>query len=119
MTSDPVAAGARAAAEELAAELGAGVVVEVEEALDTRTPAPRPEHYFDPVALGSLIVSAAGLAWQVYRDLRQKAAPATPGAVARTVRIELGEGADVDAERLDRVVEVVVRETLRAAEGTG
>jgi hypothetical protein len=112
MTNDHVSAGARAAALHLSAEFGAGIVVEVEEALDTRTSARRPDQYFDPMSLGGLIVAAATLAWQIYRDLKQRS-PSTPVEVARTVRIQL-EGSAPDAAQLDRLVEVAVSATLRS-----
>ncbi len=70
--SDPVPAGARAAARRLAAELGLRIEVNVAAALHTRGRAPQPAQYFDPISLGGLIVSVATLAWTVYTDLRSR-----------------------------------------------
>src|ERR1039458_1979634 len=47
------------------------------------TPEPRrrcnsPERYFDPVELGSFLVSVAALAWQIYDSHRKKGEKPTP-----------------------------------------
>lgn len=119
MMTDPISSGARAAAERLAVEFGAGLVVDVEKALDTSTPAERPSQYFDPASLGSLIVSAATLAWQVYTDLKQKAPTPSPDVVVRTVRLRLSDSDETDPAQRDRIIEVVTSETIRVAEETG
>jgi hypothetical protein len=93
-------------------------VVEVEEALDRRTPVRRPDHYFDPVSLGGLIVAAAGLAWQIYSDRRQKGVTPPAAAIAETVSNELKNTADAGSEVVDRIVAVVVSETLRGEPST-
>jgi hypothetical protein len=113
--SDPVPAGARAAARRLAAELGPSTEVDVEAALHTGGRTPQPAQYFDPISLGGLIVSIATLAWTVYTDLRSRTPQPSAETVARTVRVQL-RGADAMApEQRDRIVEVVVDEVLHAA----
>ncbi len=91
---------------------------DVEAALQTRDEAQRPEQYLDPVSLGGLIVSVASLAWTVYKDLRSKTAKPSPDVVERTVRVELRSTeaeALAPAER-DRIIKVVVSETVGAAD---
>jgi hypothetical protein len=111
--TDPVEPIARAAAARLAADLGPALRVDVEAALSCRQSAQPPEQYLDPVSLGSLVVSAATLAWTVYTDLRSKSQPPSREVLARTVRIELDEDA-FDARTRDRLIQVVVEETVRA-----
>ncbi len=113
--SDPVPAGARAAARRLAAELGLRIEVNVAAALHTRGRAPQPAQYFDPISLGGLIVSVATLAWTVYTDLRSRTPQPSAETVTRAVRVQL-RGADAMApEQRDHIIEVVVDETLHAA----
>ena len=116
---DPVSDSARAAAERLSAELGPRLIADVEAALHAQKQAPRPEQYFDPVSLGALIVAAATLGWTVYRDLRQRTPNPAPDLVARTVRVELRESDATDPTQRDRIVDVVVSETVRTAEQGG
>jgi hypothetical protein len=59
--NDPVAIVARAAAPQLAAEAGPGLVAEVEAVLATRDSPSAPPQYIDPVAVASLIVAIASL----------------------------------------------------------
>jgi hypothetical protein len=49
-----------------------GVAAEVEAALAARQTPAVPPQYADPVALASLIVAIATLAWTVYTDLRKR-----------------------------------------------
>jgi len=113
--SGPVPAGARAAARRLAAELDPGIEVDVEAALHTRGLAPQPRQYFDPISLGTLIVSVATLAWTVYTDLRSRTPQPSAKTVARTVRVQLRDTDAMAPEQRDRVIEVVVDEVLCAA----
>jgi hypothetical protein len=90
-----------------------GLVAEVEAVLATRESPSAPPQYVDPVALASLIVAIATLAWTVYTDLRKRAAQPTAEVIARTVRVTRQDQGQADAP--DHVVEVVVTETIRAA----
>jgi tetratricopeptide (TPR) repeat protein len=112
MTDDPVATAARAAAGHLAAQYGTGLEAEVESALYARGSERRPEQYFDPVSLGSLIVSIASLAWTAYTDLKKRTAKPTADVVSRTVRVTLRERER--AATPDHIVDVVVTEAIRA-----
>jgi len=60
--TDPITAAARAAAAHLAAEYGPDLAADVEAALHSPGTTQRPSQYFDPVSLGSLIVTIATLA---------------------------------------------------------
>ena len=110
--NDPVQDGARAAAERLAADQGPRLVGDVERALHERE---APDQYLDPVSLGGLIVSIATLAWTVYTDLKKRTEQPSPEVVTRTVRVKLDHATQIDVGQRDRIIEVTVEETLRAA----
>jgi len=111
--TDPVEAVARAAAERMAPEYGPRLKTDVEAALYARESQRGPEQYIDPVALGSLIVSIATLAWTIYSDLRKKTPDPAPEVAARTLRVELRRHTDGTP---DKITEVVVAEIVS---GTG
>lgn len=110
--SDPVEVAARAAADQLAAVYGPALPTEVEAALQARGYTP-PDRYVDPVAIGALIVSITTLAWTVYTDLRNRTPAPSSEVVSRTVRVRLGDTGDLDTASRDRIIEVVVGETIR------
>ena len=86
MTDNPVAAAARAAAQRpFSGEYGSRLTVDVEAALYARDGEHRPERYFDPVELGSFLVSIAALAWQIYDSHRKKGEKPIP-VLAREVQ---------------------------------
>ncbi|HWX45141.1 MAG TPA: hypothetical protein VNY52_07435 [Solirubrobacteraceae bacterium] len=115
---DPVADTAHRAAERLAVELGPELLAEVEAAVQARDAEHSPERYvIDPISLGSLIVATATLAWTVYADLRKRTPKPAPEVIERTVRVELSRTDKTNPEQRDRIVEVVVNETLRVAHG--
>ena len=115
MTDDLVTAAARSAADRLAAQYGPQLAAEVESALHARGTEHRPEQYFDPVSMGSLIVSIASLAWTIYAGLRAKTPNPTPDVLARAVRVELRTRGDAASSSQDKVADVVVTEIIRAA----
>lgn len=112
----PIEQSARAAAHRLATQYGPGLPAEVEAALHTRGADQRPERYVDPISLASLIVSIAALAWTVYTDLRTKTPQPSPDVVARTVRVRLSEVTRLDPAQQDRIIDIVVEETVRTVE---
>jgi hypothetical protein len=116
--TDTVADAARSAAVILAPDLGRNVPVEVEAALAARGGDQRPDRYFDPVSLGSLIVSVATLAWTIYNDRRNRAEGQKPEAdsIARQVRITLREQATTLPVGSERITEVVATEIIRRLE---
>ncbi|MEV4767740.1 hypothetical protein [Micromonospora humida] len=122
--TDPIAIAARATANRLAASHGSTLASEVEAALHARSSTSHPVQYVDPTSLGSLIVSIAGFAWMVYRDLRKSTSAPQPEAIARRVRIRLDRdpdlrGPELNAADRDRIIEIVIEETARAGEDSG
>lgn len=116
MIDDVTAAVARAAAEELVPQYGSRLAVDVENAIsmgDGRRPG---EQYFDPVALGALIVAIAQFGYQVYSDQRKKGQRPTREAITESVRIEHHRGGDLTAEET-AVIEIVVTKMIEYAEG--
>lgn len=81
----------------------------------TRESPSAPPQYLDPVAMASLIVAIASLAWTVYTDLKKRTAKPSAEVVARTVRVTRREQGQADGQ--DHIIEVVVTEALRAAAG--
>ena len=113
--TDSVAEAARSAAAVLAPDLGGNLPVEVEAALAARAGDRRPDRYLDVVSLGTLIVSAATLAWTIYTDQRNRSNGQEPEAetVARQVRITLREQDTVLPPGTERITEVVATEIIR------
>jgi hypothetical protein len=114
VTGDPVAMAARAAAARLEGQHGPGLAADVEAALHARGAEQRPDRYFDPVSLGSLIVSIASLAWSIYLGLKQKTPKPAPDVLARAVRVELRTRGDAVIASQNEVTDVVVTEIIRA-----
>ncbi len=111
--NDPIGIAARAAAQQLQAEAGPGLAAEVEAVLATRQSPSAPPQYVDQVALASLIVAIASLAWTVYNDLKNRTARPAAEVVARTVRVTRRDQGQPAAP--DHIVDVVITETIRAA----
>lgn len=89
MSYDPVMAeAARAAARQLASQYGPRVEAEVEAALHSGAKDEPPSQFFDPVAVGGLIVAIATLAWTIYNDIKSRGEKPTQDGVARRVRNE-------------------------------
>jgi hypothetical protein len=113
VANGPVARGARAAAQRLAPGPGGSLTADVEAALHSQN-AGHPEQYLDPISLGALIVSTASLAWTIYTDLKTKTQRPAPQVIARRVRIELADRAPIEPTERDRIIDVVVAETIQA-----
>jgi hypothetical protein len=113
--TDPITAAARAAAEQLAAEYGPGLAVDVEVALHAQATDQKPGRYLDPVSLGTLIVTIATLAWSIYSDKRKRTPEPSPDVIARHVRVELRQLSDTRQQESDRITEIVVTEIIQAA----
>jgi len=110
--TDPVEHIARAAAVRLAAEHGPALPADVEAALHARGSEREPDRYLDLIALGALIVSVATLAWSIYTDLKQKTPNPPPDVLARAIRVQLRETDEANNAERDRIIDVVVSETL-------
>ncbi|MGH3940601.1 MAG: hypothetical protein ACRDTG_18590 [Pseudonocardiaceae bacterium] len=113
--ADPIEHCARAAAQRLAAHYGPALPADVEAALHTRGSTSRPEQYLDPISLAGLIVSVATLAWTVYTDLRTKTPEPSPDALTRTIRVQMWDSTELDPAQRDRIIDIVVEETVQAA----
>jgi hypothetical protein len=111
--TDPVELVARAAAVRLVDDNNPTLPADVERALAYRDRPP--DQFFDPISLGALIVSAAGLAWTVYKDLRKKTPSPSPEVVARTVRVQLDTPEGLDSQRRNQIIDVTVQETIKAS----
>ncbi|WP_432198590.1 hypothetical protein [Streptomyces sp. bgisy027] len=106
---------ARATARRLAVDFGSELKTQVETALDARDSDRRSEQYaVDPISLGSLIVSAATLAWTVYKDRRDQSQMPTPEVTSQRIRIELPTSDSIPSAQRDRVIRVVVEEIVTA-----
>jgi hypothetical protein len=113
MSGDPVARAARAAARKLAGQLGPQLEIDVEAALNAPGWEQPPTRYFDPVALGSLIVSISALAWQIYRDLKKDRRKPTARVLARATRVERRKkNGNVSAVEQE-IIEIVAEELIK------
>jgi hypothetical protein len=102
----------------LAAELGPGVIADVEVALHDRDWAQRPVQYVDPVSVAELIVTITTLAWTIYKDLRSSSQSSKPEAdvMARRIRVGLPKPEPATAAQRDEVIDVVCSVTARFGE---
>jgi hypothetical protein len=112
--NDPVTDIARATAGRVATDRMPTLSQDVEVALLARDGSKRPEGYLvDPVSLGSLIVTIASLAWTIHRDLRNRTSTPAPDVLARTLRVQLRADGAADSPDRDRMIDIVVEETIR------
>jgi hypothetical protein len=112
--NDAISVVALAAARRLEADHGPALTAEVEAALARWQPRSAPEQYSDPIGVASLIVAIATLAWSVYADLRRRMERPASEVISRTVRVSLRQNGEADPP--GEVVDVVVGETIRAAD---
>jgi hypothetical protein len=117
LTRDPVTASvAVKAARQLALQFGLPrLPLDVEAALYPREGKPQPGRFVDPVALASLIVSTAGLAWQIYSDKKKEGEKPTRETLARIVRIRRRESSDLTGAE-EKIIEVVAAEIIKAGD---
>jgi hypothetical protein len=114
MQNDPVADGARAAADLLATRYGATLRADVEATLAAGNSGRQLDKYLDPIGLASLIVSIASLAWAVYVSVRKESASPSEEEVLQRVREELASRGSADSSVDPEVSKVVVREVIQA-----
>lgn len=114
---EDVAEIARAAAERLAGEVDeARLPVEVERRLQGGPPG----QYVDPVSIAGLVVSIASLALAAYQELRRHTDRPSTEVIERRVRVEAIETSGIAAitpAQRDRIVAVVVEETVHRTSG--
>jgi|SRR5215469_3465342 len=112
MMETAVRSAARAAARRLSDELGQDLRTQVEDALEAHDGDTRPAQYLDLVSLGSLIVSAASLAWTIYKDQREKKPKPAPKEIAEQVKPGLPPSDQIPSAQRTRIIEVVAEEVL-------
>jgi hypothetical protein len=104
---------ARAAAARIAAtDNNARLETDVSRQLDNPD-GTTPQDY-EPVslAIASVVISAATLAWTIYRDLRNDRRAINPDAIARRVRVQIADQhPDISARDRDRIIDIIVEET--------
>ncbi len=64
------------------------------------------------IGLAALLVSMASLAWTIYQDRTQAASPPRRDLIARQLRVEIEVPHGISVEARDRMVTVVVEETM-------
>lgn len=92
--------------------------MEVEAALRTADEAKPPEQFADPVAVGSLIVSIAALAWQVCQGLKESGGKPTRDKLTHRIRAERHTHTELTATE-EKVIEIISVETIRLSGETG
>lgn len=112
---DVVAVASRAAAGQLAHEYGPEVPLDVETALTARKERLRPETYIDYVSIGSLIVSAASLAWTIYIDRRKEAPKLDADDLDRAIQDGIGAANSGNGALQKRITTIVIAEIIRTA----
>jgi len=115
LTDDSVVASvAVAAARRLAAELRLpSLPLEVEAVFRSSGTREQPRQFVDPVALASVVVSVATLAWQVYCDKKKEGGRPTRDTLITTVRVQQWERSDLTRAE-EKIIEVVAAEIFKA-----
>lgn len=111
---DPVEKIAWAAAARLAPEFGPRTETEVAAALYVRL-RPGNATQYDPVAIGSLIVSIAALAWQIFTDHRNRKPNPSRKVSERVLRTEVRREFEATPTTL-RITEVVIDRILTSSD---
>jgi len=115
VSDDMAARAARATAKELAPQYGQRLEAGVEAALYSTGESKPPSQYFDPVAVGSLIVSIATLAWQIYSDRKKQGEKPTKDTMARVLRLERSKSIDLTAAE-ENIIEMVSAEIIKLSD---
>lgn len=103
-SNEVVARVARATAKKMARQYGRHLESEVEAALFSVDNSEPPAQYIDPIAIGSLIVSVAALAYQVYSDHKKEKNRPTSDFIARTIKRQRSiEITDIELKVIDTV----------------
>lgn len=113
VVQDAVADVSRAVARALEERVGhVGLEANVEAAL-MQSAAERPSRYYDPLALGSLVISIVTLAWTVYQDLTAHKKNARYQDLVTEIQVRLDDASTSSRpEGRDVIVDLSVREIL-------
>jgi hypothetical protein len=115
VNGDPVATTARAAARHLSRRYGPRLELDTDAALQAHQPRAEPaRRYADPVAVASLLVSVASLAWQIYSDRNSQTNKPTAQWLARTLRVEHRKQQRDISEAEEEIIEVIAVEIIKA-----
>lgn len=112
--ASPVDRIARSAAQRLARDGDLPALVpEVERQLQLGD-ADQPAERYEPItiSLAALVVSIASLAWTVYTDLKKQTPRPDPEVLKRRLRIEAELPEQISTADRDRVLTVIVEETM-------
>jgi WD40 repeat protein/tetratricopeptide (TPR) repeat protein len=104
---------ARAVAERLVTQYGVRLVADVDAIIQNSDEKREPLQYVDPVSIAALVVSTAGLAWTVYKDVRTRVWKPRPDVVACEVRLKLVSSSHISMEERDRIIEMVAEEIVK------
>ena len=102
---------ARSAAAKLARELDPALPAYVERQIEAGSEGGK--QFIEPgttIALASLLVSMASLAWTIYRDLRKETARPSLDVVRTRVRVQLELPEGVSLTQRDQMIAVVVEQ---------
>lgn len=105
---------ARRAAQRLATDIDRPLLIaEVERHLDNQT-APEAATY-EPVtvSVAAFIVSIASLAWTIYNDIKNRGGQVDQEVVSRRIRVMIKPSDNFSESERDRIVDVVVEETVK------
>jgi hypothetical protein len=112
--ASPVDRIARSAAQRLAQDADLPQLVpQVERQLQAGDAGQAAERY-EPItiSLAALLVSIAGLTWTVYTDLKKQTPHPDPEVIKRRIRVDIELPEQVSAADRDRVLAVIVEQTL-------
>jgi hypothetical protein len=111
--ASPVDRIARSAAQRLAQDSDLPLLVaEVERQLQVGDAGEAERYEPITISLAALLVSVAGLAWTVYTDLKKQTPRPDPEVIKRRIRVQVELPEQVSAADRDRVLAVVVEQTL-------
>ncbi|HEX4833957.1 MAG TPA: hypothetical protein VH478_23025 [Trebonia sp.] len=71
--------------------------------------------YFDPVAVGALIVAIAQFGYQVYTDRRSQGQKPTRESIAQAIRVERRKHSDLTGDETE-VIEIVARQIIERSD---
>lgn len=112
--SEPYAQIARQAAAKLAESTTPQLPQLTEGVLAQGESAGRAQTYDAATAIGlaSLLVSMAALAWTIYQDRKKAASPPRRDLIERQIRVQLEMPSGISVAQRDRMIAVVVEETV-------
>ncbi len=105
---------ARHAASQLAPEFGSALPAHLEAALRKSTVPPQRYDATTVIALATLLLNIAKVAWDIYQDCKKTTMPPAPDAIARRLRLEVRLPEGVSVAHHDRIIAAVLEELPRS-----